>query len=112
MLLKKLRPSLWLPLIMVAWGVVMTAMGFVKSYHGLLIARIFLGIAEAGLFPGVVCYKTVTPQGVSNDVTGLLQHNVVLSIRSTTPPSRLFQRRQYRWSFLWTPGIRHLVYGR
>jgi MFS family permease len=53
LLLKKLRPSRWLPTIMVAWGTVMTLMGIVRNYHGLLIARLFLGVAEAGLFPGV-----------------------------------------------------------
>lgn len=52
LLLKKLRPSRWLPLIMVAWGTVMTLMGIVRSYSGLLAARFFLGVAEAGLFPG------------------------------------------------------------
>ncbi len=52
LLLKRLRPSVWLPSIMVAWGTVMTLMGLVNSYHGLLIARIFLGVAEAGLYPG------------------------------------------------------------
>jgi predicted MFS family arabinose efflux permease len=31
----------------------MTLMGIVQNYHGLLIARLFLGVAEAGLFPGV-----------------------------------------------------------
>jgi hypothetical protein len=31
----------------------MTLMGIVQNYHGLLIARIFLGLTEAGLFPGV-----------------------------------------------------------
>ncbi|KAF2714447.1 MFS general substrate transporter [Pleomassaria siparia CBS 279.74] len=59
LLLKKLRPSIWLPTIMVAWGVVMTLMGIVQNYHGLLIARIFLGMAEAGLFPGVAYYITM-----------------------------------------------------
>jgi hypothetical protein len=53
LLLKKLRPSIWLPTIMVAWGIVMTLMGIVQSYEGLLVARVFLGVAEAGLFPGV-----------------------------------------------------------
>ena len=43
---------------MVAWGLVMTLMGLVTTYHGLLIARIFLGVAEAGLFPGVAFYLT------------------------------------------------------
>ena len=40
---------------MVAWGIVTTCMGTVENYHGLLIARIFLGVAESGQFPGVVC---------------------------------------------------------
>lgn len=53
LLLKKLRPSIWLPTIMVAWGLVMTLMGIVQNYTGLLIARVFLGVTEAGLFPGV-----------------------------------------------------------
>lgn len=53
LMLKKLRPSRWLPIIMVAWGIVMTLMGIVKDFKGLLITRIFLGVTEAGLFPGV-----------------------------------------------------------
>ncbi|KAI4867807.1 MFS general substrate transporter [Hypoxylon rubiginosum] len=52
LLLKRLRPSRWLPFIMVAWGAVMTLMGIVRNFHGLLIARLFLGITEAGLYPG------------------------------------------------------------
>lgn len=36
----------------------MTLMGIVQSYRGLLVARIFLGVAEAGLFPGVSYYIT------------------------------------------------------
>jgi sugar phosphate permease len=47
-LLKRWRPSIWLPTIMVAWGVVMTLMGIVQDFKGLLIARLFLGVAEAG----------------------------------------------------------------
>jgi len=59
LLLKRFRPSVWLPAIMVAWGTVMTLMGVVQNYHGLLIARIFLGVAESGLYPGVAYYLTM-----------------------------------------------------
>lgn len=59
LLLKRFRPSIWLPSIMVAWGTVMTLMGIVQSYHGLLICRLFLGVAEAGLYPGVAYYLTM-----------------------------------------------------
>jgi MFS family permease len=58
LMLKRVRPSVWLPSIMVAWGVVMTLMGIVHNYAGLLAARIFLGVTEAGLFPGVAYYLT------------------------------------------------------
>jgi len=49
-LLKKLKPHIWFTAIMVAWGIVMTFMGFVQNYSGLLAARWFLGLAEAGLY--------------------------------------------------------------
>lgn len=55
-ILKKMRPSIWLPSTMVGWGIVMICMGFVKGYSGLIITRLFLGITEAGLKPGVIYY--------------------------------------------------------
>ena len=56
LILKKLRPSRWIPLIMITWGIIMTLMGLVNSYGSLLACRLLLGAAESGLFPG----KTVT----------------------------------------------------
>jgi sugar phosphate permease len=47
-LLKKLRPSIFLPIIMVLWGICMTCMGLVHNYAGLMTARWWLGVAEAG----------------------------------------------------------------
>ena len=41
---------------MMAWGITMTLMGLVQSAAGLQAARFFLGIAEGGLFPGIVSY--------------------------------------------------------
>jgi MFS family permease len=58
-LLKLVRPSRWIPSIMVAWGLVMTLMCLVNSYRGLVIARVFLGLTEAGLFPGVTYYLSL-----------------------------------------------------
>ncbi|KAL5514525.1 hypothetical protein ACEPAG_1841 [Sanghuangporus baumii] len=58
LVLKKLRPSRWLPGITILWGTVMTVMGLVNSYPQLIGVRICLGIAEAGLFPGAVYYLT------------------------------------------------------
>ena len=63
LILKKWRPSRWLPTIMVAWGTVMTLMGLVQNYHGLLAARLFLGVAEAGLYPGVAVRTPLLSDG-------------------------------------------------
>ncbi|KAF9237557.1 MFS general substrate transporter [Melanogaster broomeanus] len=54
--LKLFRPSRWIPTIMVAWGLVMTLMCLINTYQGLITARVFLGLMEAGLFPGVNFY--------------------------------------------------------
>lgn len=51
-LLKKLKPHVWLSGCILAFGIVMLCQGFVQSYSGLLATRFFLGLAEAGVFPG------------------------------------------------------------
>jgi hypothetical protein len=48
--LKLVRPSIWISILMFSWGTVMTLMGVISSYQGLLITRFFLGVAEAGFF--------------------------------------------------------------
>jgi hypothetical protein len=53
LMMKATRPSLWIPTIMVCWGIMCVVMGLVKNYAGLMIARSFLGLAEGGLFPGI-----------------------------------------------------------
>lgn len=44
--LKLMRPSRWISILLFSWGLVMTLMGTVSSYSGLLAARWFLGVAE------------------------------------------------------------------
>lgn len=47
--LKLMRPSRWIAILMLCWGLVMTLMSLVNSYSGLLAGRFFLGVTE-------VCY--------------------------------------------------------
>ena len=51
-LLKRMTPRVFFTLIIVTWGICMTLMGLVTNYEGLLAARFFLGLTEAGLYPG------------------------------------------------------------
>lgn len=57
--LKKTSPRLWLSTLMLVWGIVMTLMGRVKSYGGLLGTRFALGATEAGIFPGCIFYLSM-----------------------------------------------------
>ncbi|KAI1855616.1 hypothetical protein JX266_000481 [Neoarthrinium moseri] len=59
LLLKRFSPSKWQSRIMITWGVVLACHCAVTNKGGLYAARFFLGLAEAGQFPGVIlqmCY--------------------------------------------------------
>ncbi|KAA1468266.1 MFS general substrate transporter [Dentipellis sp. KUC8613] len=56
--LKWLRPSRWLSFIVLIWGAAMTLHGVAHNYGGLIGLRFVLGLAEAGLYPGIVFYIT------------------------------------------------------
>ncbi|KAI8941695.1 hypothetical protein NX059_002905 [Plenodomus lindquistii] len=55
-MMKRTRPSIWLTFIMFFWSLAMICQGFVKDYSGLMATRVFLGVFEGGLFPGVNYY--------------------------------------------------------
>ncbi|KAK4516656.1 uncharacterized protein ATC70_011633 [Mucor velutinosus] len=59
MILKWIGPSKWIPIVMISWGTVMASMAACHNTAGLLASRFFLGITEAGLFPGVIFYLTL-----------------------------------------------------
>jgi hypothetical protein len=50
-MLKLMRPSWWLAVLLVMWGTVMTLHGIVQNAAGLIAIRFFLGVTEAGFFP-------------------------------------------------------------
>ncbi|EPT03670.1 hypothetical protein FOMPIDRAFT_1115826 [Fomitopsis schrenkii] len=54
--LKRAKPSRWLPIIVAMWGMVTTLSGFVQNYAGLIAIRCVLGLCEGGLLPGIVLY--------------------------------------------------------
>ncbi|KGT92242.1 MFS transporter permease [Erwinia typographi] len=56
--MQKVGARLWIPRIMISWGVVSMCMALVQSTTSLYIVRFLLGAAEAGFFPGVVLYLT------------------------------------------------------
>ncbi|PGH04347.1 hypothetical protein AJ79_07128 [Helicocarpus griseus UAMH5409] len=54
LLAKFKRPSQYIGILTLGWGVVMTLTCVVKNFAGLVVARFFLGLFEAGFFPGAI----------------------------------------------------------
>jgi MFS transporter, ACS family, tartrate transporter len=48
----------WIARIMITWGLIASTTGLVQSARQLYWARFFLGLAEAGFFPGMIVYLT------------------------------------------------------
>lgn len=48
----------WIARIMITWGIISSAMMFVKGPVGFYVMRFLLGVAEAGFFPGMILYLT------------------------------------------------------
>ncbi|KAF2868256.1 MFS transporter-like protein [Massariosphaeria phaeospora] len=56
LLLKKFRAGVYLPALITLWGLVCCFMGFTKSYAGLIVCRLLLGMFEGGILGGVIIY--------------------------------------------------------
>jgi MFS transporter, ACS family, tartrate transporter len=57
-ILDRVGARLWIARIMVVWGIASMLTMFINDVTTFYIARVVLGIAEAGFFPGVVLYLT------------------------------------------------------
>jgi ACS family tartrate transporter-like MFS transporter len=57
-ILARVGARLWIARIMITWGLVSSAMMFVRSAAGFYTLRFLLGLAEAGFFPGIIFYLT------------------------------------------------------
>ncbi|RKP37645.1 major facilitator superfamily domain-containing protein [Dimargaris cristalligena] len=56
MMIKRIRPSTWLSVLVLGWGTICMCMAANSGAPSLLVLRFLLGVAEAGFFPGVVYF--------------------------------------------------------
>ncbi|TDV34084.1 D-galactonate transporter [Paraburkholderia caballeronis] len=56
LILDRVGARLWIARIMVTWAVVSAATMFARDATSFYVLRFFLGVAEAGFFPGIVLY--------------------------------------------------------
>ena len=57
--LARVGARIWLTRIMVTWGLIVIANGFVQGSTSLYVVRFLLGAAEAGLLPGLLFYLSL-----------------------------------------------------
>ncbi|MGP9783149.1 MFS transporter [Arthrobacter sp. MYb224] len=58
LIMHKVGARFWIMRIMITWGILSACMAFVQGEWSFYILRMLLGIAEAGLFPGVIYFIT------------------------------------------------------
>jgi MFS transporter, ACS family, tartrate transporter len=57
-ILEKVGARLWIARIMITWGILAGVTALVSGSTSFAVVRFFLGVAEAGFFPGIVLYFT------------------------------------------------------
>ncbi len=64
----------WFARILISWGLISALTAFVKTPVEFNVARFFLGVAEAGFFPGIIVYFThwFTAQDRTRALSGLV----------------------------------------
>lgn len=117
LMLHKIGARIWLSRIMVTWGLVSAAMMFAHDETSFYILRFLLGVAEAGLSPGVVLYLTYWfPQNQRGSAYGIYYFGVPVSLMVGGPVSGwLLESAQFgltgwQWMFV-TEGLAASIIG-
>ncbi|VVM48338.1 Putative tartrate transporter [Pseudomonas fluorescens] len=58
LIMQRVGARFWITRIMITWGLLSAGMAFVEGETSFYVMRLLLGVAEAGLFPGVMLYLT------------------------------------------------------
>jgi MFS transporter, ACS family, tartrate transporter len=72
LILERVGARRWIARILIGWGIVSMGMVFVRDVDTFYVARILLGLAEAGFFPGIVLYLTYWIPAADRARTGAL----------------------------------------
>jgi ACS family tartrate transporter-like MFS transporter len=108
LILERVGARLWIARIMIVWGLVSMATMFIYDVTSFMAARIILGIAEAGFFPGMVLYVTYwIPANERARVNALFMTAAPVSVIVGAPVSEallsmhgLWGLRGWQWLFL------------
>lgn len=98
LMLHKVGARVWIARIAITWGILATCMAFVNGTTSFYLLRFFTGVAEAGLFPGVILYLTYWfPRARRARITALFILAIPLSSVFGAPVSTLLLEHGGGW---------------
>ena len=108
MALARIGARRWLAILMVLWGIDCMATAFVAGRTSYIVARLLLGIAESGFYPGVIFYFTFwLPRSARTRVLAIFLLSMPLCNAIGSPISahillldHLLGLRGWQWLFL------------
>ena len=107
-ILEKVGARPWIARIMISWGLLSASTAFVTGATSFFIVRVLVGLAEAGLFPGLLLYfHRWFPQRHRGRVVGWFLTGLPLATAIGAPVSTAFLQmdgiwglRGWQWMFL------------
>jgi MFS transporter, ACS family, tartrate transporter len=91
LVLEKVGARIWIARIMITWGLFSGATAFVSGSTSFATVRFFLGVCEAGFFPGMILYFTYWfPARYRGRVVGWFMTAIPVSIALGSPISTAF----------------------
>ena len=96
--LEKIGARVWIARIMITWGLFSCATAFVTGAISFATIRLFLGVCEAGFFPGMILYFTYWfPARYRGRVVGWFMTAIPVSIALGAPISTLLLELDGTW---------------
>ncbi len=108
LILNKVGARKWIARILITWGIIAALTGFVWNESSFYWNRVFLGLAEAGYYPGIVLYMTWWfPSYYRTRMMGIFQSASVVSLFLGPPIGGLLLQMHgllglsgWRWLFI------------
>lgn len=99
LILERIGARIWISRIMISWGIVSAAMALIVGTKTFYVVRFLLGVAEAGLFPGMITYLTYWfPATYRARVNGALMLAIPVSGAIGAPVATSLLRLNGVWS--------------
>lgn len=98
LILHRVGAKIWIARIMITWGLVSSSTSLIQNEYHFYVVRFLLGVAEAGLFPGLILYLTYWfPAAQRGRITAMFLLALPISSVVTGPVSTWIMQHGSGW---------------